>query len=501
MRLFGGVKVLTKQQMYEIHCTALRVITDIGLECHISDDAFDKLEAQGVRVDRENRRVWLGEEHVLESIRQMAGAGSTNVTVDGTDADPLPQVLPARLVFAIGSAHGFIVDGDEMRHTRLDDMFDCIRLQKHLLGEAGSPGMVNQDVPGEVQPIHTAAFNVKYCENPGAPDCNNSKDAAWITRIMQAAGAWDENQQHLGSVYARSPLCAIHRATEFLELAAKAGTPHRATGMPTAGVTAPGTAAGYLVEYIAESFGFTTIGRLITDAPNNVVKHQLHGDAITAFEMRKGIYYIAGPEISLMRLASKQIFGEFYKFSGDHNYGVRTFTDAKVPGIQAAMEKTFQAMSDLMAGIYTNQSEPAVSMSCTGSLNCNLSLSLEQAVIDHELFSCMGRFILGIRADTETLGFDAIERVGPSGEFLSDEHTVKHIRDEWYFPTLFHRGAWDVWTAEGRPTVLSKAREIVAEAKKIEIECVLPDDTAREIDRLVQEAEHDLLGSTTGLLP
>jgi len=48
---------------------------------------------------------------------------------------------------------------------------------------------------------------------------------------------------------------------------------------------------------------------------------------------------------------------------------------------------------------------------------------------------------------------------------------------------------------------LGKAREIVEEAKKVEIECVLPKDTAREIDRLVQEAERDLLGSTTGLLP
>lgn len=501
MALFDGVKVLTKQQMYDIHCTALRVIREVGLECHVSDDAFARLEAQGIRVDREKRYVWLGEEHVLESIRQMAGAKSANITVDGTDADPLPQVLPSRLTFNIGATHGFILDGNEMRHTRLDDMFNCLKLKKHLQGEPHGSGMVNQDVPGEVQPIHTAAFNVKYCGNPTAPDCKDAKDAAWITRIMRAAGAWDENRQHLGTVYARSPLCAIDRATESLERAARAGKPPRATGMPTAGITAPGTAAGYLVEYIAESFGFTTIGRLITDPPNNVLRHQHHGDDITAFEMRKGIYYLAGPEISLMRMGSKQIFGEFYKFSGAHNYGIRTFTDAKIPGIQATMEKTFQAMADLMAGIYTRQSEPAVSMACAGSLNCNLSLSLEQAVIDHELFTYMGRFIRGIRADTETLGFEAIKRVGPSGEFLTDEHTIEHIADEWHFPNLFHRGAWDKWTDEGRPTVLDKAREVVEESKKVEVECVLSDDTAREIDRLVQEAERDLLGSTTGCLP
>jgi hypothetical protein len=48
---------------------------------------------------------------------------------------------------------------------------------------------------------------------------------------------------------------------------------------------------------------------------------------------------------------------------------------------------------------------------------------------------------------------------------------------------------------------MERAREIVLQSKRIDVPCVSPEDAAREVDRLVQAAERDLLGSTTGLLP
>ena len=502
MTFFENIKVLTKQQMFNIHSTVLRVLSEVGLEIHISTKAFSRLRECGLRVDEENRLVWLDEEPVLETIQQLSEARLPKVTVDGTDKDPLPHRLPAKLIFGIGANHGFVQEGTLMRPALRKDIINCVRLQKYLLGKASSSGLLSDDVPGEVKYIHTAAFNVKYCENPSAPDCNEPRDAAWITRIMRAAGVWDETQEHRGSVYARSPLCLIGRGAEFLERAANTGHHMQATGMPASAATAPGTVAGYLVQYLAESLGFTTIGRLIANPPNNRVRPFANmGDDVTALDVRKGIYFLAGPEISLMRMAMKQICGEFYKFKGSHCCGIRTFTDAKVPGIQAAMEKTLQAMSDLMAGMYSDEAEPTAYLNCAGSLNSNLSLSLEQAVIDYELFKSLNRLLEGINVNKESLGFDAIKRVGPSGEFLSDEHTIRHMKSEWWFPELFHRGAWDDWEAHGRPNVLQRAEEVVQESKKVDVPCVLPSDIAREIDRLIQAAERDLLGSATGILP
>ncbi len=503
MPLFDGVKVLTKEQMYDIHLTVLRVLREVGLEIHVSSDAFARMRARGARVDEPARRVWLEDEPVLETIRQFSDARTPQVTVDGVDKEPLPHVLPAGLVFGVGAHTGFMIDErEQMRPVGREDMFDCLRLQKYLPGvSANSTGLLPQDVPEEVAWIHATAFNAKYCEHPSATDCNGPEDAQWITRIMQAAGAWDESTEHGGSIYARSPLCLTGRGAQFLELAARAGRPRKVTGMPTSAATAPGTVVGYLVQYLAESFGFTTLGRLMTEPPHDVVGPCHQGDDITAMDVRQGIFVLAGPEISLMRMIAKQIFGEFYKIPGSHCCSIRTFTDAKKPGIQAAMEKTFQALCDLMVGVYSEEPEPVVGLRCTGSLNCNLALSLEQVVIDYELFQSLERLLAGVRVDEDTLGFEAIKRVGPSGEFLSDEHTLKHSRSEWWFPRLLHRGAWDAWEAQGRPDVRTRAREVVAQSQQVEVPGVLPDDVAREVDRLVQEAERELLGTTTGLLP
>ncbi len=503
MPLFDGVRVLTKEQMHDIHLTVLRVLREVGLEIHLSSESFARLRERGLRVDESARRVWLEDEAVLETIRQLSEARSPEVTVEGVDKDALLHILPARLDFIVGAHHGFVLDErDQMRPVGREDMLDSLRVQRCLPGvSVNRSGLLTQEVPEAVAWVHTTAFNVKYCEDPWATDCNGPQDARWITRIMRAAGVWDEDTEHGGSIYARSPLCLTGRGAEFLELAARAGRPRRVTGMPASAATAPGTMVGYLVQYLTESFGFTTIGRLIAEPPNDVISPCVQGDDITAMDVRRGIYFIAGPDISLMRMSAKQIFGEFYKIPGSSCCSIRTFTDAKKPGIQAATEKTFQALCDLMVGVYSDTPEPVVEMSCTGSLNCNLALSLEQAVIDHELFQSLERLLAGVRVDEDTLGFEAIKRVGPSGLFLSDEHTVKHARSEWWFPGLYHRGSWDAWVDEGRPDVRRRAREVVHEAQKAEIACVLPDDVAGEVNRLVREAELDLLGTTTGTVP
>jgi trimethylamine--corrinoid protein Co-methyltransferase len=38
------------------------------------------------------------------------------------------------------------------------------------------------------------------------------------------------------------------------------------------------------------------------------------------------------------------------------------------------------------------------------------------------------RIIRGIEINDDTLAFGVINRVGPKSEFLTDEHTLKHLR-------------------------------------------------------------------------
>jgi trimethylamine--corrinoid protein Co-methyltransferase len=73
------------------------------------------------------------------------------------------------------------------------------------------------------------------------------------------------------------------------------------------------------------------------------------------------------------------------------------------------------------------------------------------------------RILRGMTVDTETLGLECIERVGPGGNYVLDDHTVQHMFNEFYYPHLAVRGQYDRWTELGSPTPLTRAQKLVNE--------------------------------------
>ena len=57
---------------------------------------------------------------------------------------------------------------------------------------------------------------------------------------------------------------------------------------------------------------------------------------------------------------------------------------------------------------------------------------------------------------------DVLEQVGPSGEFLSQQHTLDTMRRLW-MPHLFDRSEWSEWEAAGGPGPREAARERLLE--------------------------------------
>jgi trimethylamine--corrinoid protein Co-methyltransferase len=191
---------------------------------------------------------------------------------------------------------------------------------------------------------------------------------------------------------------------------------------------------------------------------------------------------------------------EFYKFPGRSDHGIRLSCDGKEPGIQAAVEGALRAMSDLCQGVYSYEDDVTCSVGVPGSLASGLAMCLEQTVIDCEMFRLLQRFIRGMEVSPEALALDLIAKVGPGGGFLSEEHTMRHLREEMWFPELWHRGPWDAWVASGRRSPLDIAHERVQQYLEEPLGPVLDDDRIRDVGRVVQEAERALLGPTTGIL-
>jgi len=95
-----------------------------------------------------------------------------------------------------------------------------------------------------------------------------------------------------------------------------------------------------------------------------------------------------------------------------------------------------------------------------GYVNNGLTTSFEQIVVSAEVAGSVLRIAGGIDVDEETMALDLIAEVGPGGEYLTTEHTLKHFRDNW-FPRLIARDPYEKWEQKGRKDLGRRANEFV----------------------------------------
>jgi hypothetical protein len=86
-----------------------------------------------------------------------------------------------------------------------------------------------------------------------------------------------------------------------------------------------------------------------------------------------------------------------------------------------------------------------------GMFSTGLTVSFEQLVIDNEIFSYIKRLSRGILVDEDTLALDIIERVGPKGDYLGEEHTLHHLKSgEHWEPLISTREIYENWQRDER---------------------------------------------------
>jgi len=56
------------------------------------------------------------------------------------------------------------------------------------------------------------------------------------------------------------------------------------------------------------------------------------------------------------------------------------------------------------------------------------------------------------------LAVDLIKKMGPKGSYITEMHTLKHMRKN-YIPELSNRMAWDNWQKEGGTSMAQRANE------------------------------------------
>lgn len=124
-----------------------------------------------------------------------------------------------------------------------------------------------------------------------------------------------------------------------------------------------------------------------------------------------------------------------------------------------------------------------------GMLEMGMTMSYEQLLIDQEIVKMTRRILHGIPVNKETIALDVIKAVGPAGNYLSQRHTLKYMRQESSTTELINRRMRENWEANGSKDISQVAREKaidVLENYKVD---PLSDDVKKIIHDIVEEGE------------
>jgi trimethylamine--corrinoid protein Co-methyltransferase len=270
----------------------------------------------------------------------------------------------------------------------------------------------------------------------------------------------------------QSPLIHLDAELTCAFWAADHGIPVVYLGGGTSGVTAPITGAGTLVVSLAAALsGLAIIQLHKRGAPVCV------GSVPTPLDPRTARPAYGAPELSLFSAA----LGEVYRYLELPFMGTAGATDAKSVDAQAAVESAMQVIFALLGG-HTLPHD-------IGMLDCANIGSLEMLALTDEIIGMARQITRGIEVSDETLMLDVIDRVGPGGEFMSCEETVRRLRGDIWISTLMDRQPWESWAASGALTLSDRVRARVAHILQNHRPMPLPEGAAAQIDAILQEAE------------
>jgi trimethylamine--corrinoid protein Co-methyltransferase len=186
--------------------------------------------------------------------------------------------------------------------------------------------------------------------------------------------------------------------------------------------------------------------------------------------MKTTIFSYGAPEMSLMVAAMAQT-AQYYRLPF---FGTAGCSDAKFPDAQAAAEAAFSCLSSALSG--------ANLVHDSGWLDHGSVASPAYMVLVNEVLEMVNQYMQGIPVDDETLALDLMDRVGPGGHYLHEDHTLKHFRNVWY-SELFDRTIYDRWLERGAKSFEERLREQTQEAMNHK-PAPLDQDIIQELDRM-----------------
>jgi len=477
------MRLLSDEDVRKIRVEAIKTLEDVGVKVS-HDEAKKMLKKSGATVDHHTDLVLIPRkltEECLKRVPQKVILGARDLDKD-IILEPDNERVYNRSIS--GGEYYIDLNNGKYRKAVFSDVKDWARLVDGMEGidictmpyySDASLNMSARDVRGleillentskhiELQPY--GKQNVEYMIKMGIVERGSEEEFKRRPRFTLMVSPVSPLHYHANSI-------------DIMLLAGEYGIPIELTPMPIAGAGGPVTLAGNALSMIAEFLAGVVIcesaypGSPLIFAARPVVMNMSTGGVIEA-----------SIEVAMLSSAATQVAREGFGWRSDMYSLV---ADSPVADGQSMIERSFNCIFCAFTG--------ADILSGWGCLETARTLDIVQLAIDSEIAGMTSRALKGIELNDETLGLDAIRRVGAGvgKTYLTDKHTLKYCRTEYFKPKIFIYSKRNTWELEGGKDLYERAKERVKLILREHIPTPLDETVVKELRLISEEAEREI---------
>jgi trimethylamine--corrinoid protein Co-methyltransferase len=471
------VEPLDQDGVQAIHRTAMRILSEIGIE-FLNPDAAAILARAGCLVAGQNVR--MDEDFVME----MLAHAPASFTITPRNPERELIIGGKHMVFvnvssppnawdmARGKRSGDFASFKEF--IKLTQYFNCIHI-------AGGYPVEPIDIHPSIRHLDclyeklTLTDKVVHAYSLGA---ERVEDVMEMTRLAGGLShaEFDAKPRMYTNINSVSPLKHDYPMLDGAMRLARRGQPVVVTPFTLAGAMAPVTMSGAVALSIAE--GLAAIALLQFINPGCPVAL---GTFTSNVDMKSGAPAFGTPEY----MRATQMTGQMARFYGLplRSSGVCA---ANVPDGQAMWETSNSLWAAVQSG--TNMVYHAA-----GWLEGGLIASPEKFIMDCEVLQMIQRYFeeATFATSDEDLAFDAIREVGPGGHYFGCQHTQDRYQKAFHAPMVSDWRNYEAWQQGGAVWTHERAHRIF---KQIMAEFEAPamnEDHREDLGRFVADRKQD----------
>jgi trimethylamine--corrinoid protein Co-methyltransferase len=460
---------LGSQECEKIHLASLEILERTGVDVH-DEKARDLLIQGGARAD--GIRVRIPEYLVARAL----ATAPKRITLYDRLGNVAMRAGGYNTYYGGGSDCLNVLDHrtGERRKARLSDVREAAILMDALPEiDFVMSAFLPEDVDGRIYDRYQMEIMLNNTSKPivfVTPDFEGCVTAVEMCEIV-SGGTENFQQRPFATCYINvtSGLVANAEALQKCMYLAEKGLPQLYIPLNAGGVNSPVTTAGCMASMNAGILLGVVLSQLVRE-----------GAAIAVPGWNGGPYNLK-TMVGNYVLADEQgvptSMGKYYDLPV---FGLGGSTDSKLIDQQCGFEVSLSLMTSLLHG--------ANIVHDVGFMDAGLQGSLQLIAICNDHLGFLRAATAGVPVNDETLALDIIDELGPTGNFLDHEHTMRHYKEP-YYSKLADKSQYSVWLKRGGTSMEMRAAKMVEDILAKHQPASLPLEIQAEIKEIVKREQ------------